>query len=366
VRITLIIAVFYFNLLPCNSQDHSTKNASVIDTSKTKIGVLPSGFYSPETRLGLGGFVYTYFNTSKFNNNKRSNTQSYLFYTMNKQFSFENDYQLWFKNNTYLFSGNIDFSHFPDFFYGVSNNTIEDEKILISFNIIKIHSKNLIKLQKQLYAGIDFQYQKLYKLDTKQKNNTTIDIENYVGGKGYGVSGLGPIVIYDNRDNPLNPTNGSYFESSYQYFGKWMGSQMKFNSFIMDIRKYNTFFNKLIWNGSVYMHFNSGEVPFRMLATIGGARHLRGYYRGRFRDNNMIILQKEIRMPIYKWFGIAAFGGLGSVATTLSNFKSNDIHYSYGLGLRLRINKKENTNIRLDYGLTKDSRGIYIVFAEAF
>ena len=71
-------------------------------------------------------------------------------------------------------------------------------------------------------------------------------------------------------------------------------------------------------------------------------------------------------MPIYNMLGLAVFGGVGSVAKTLSQFKTNEIHYDYGVGLRIRVNKKENTNIRIDYGFTKDSQGLYVVFAEAF
>ena len=186
------------------------------------------------------------------------------------------------------------------------------------------------------------------------------------GGDGYTASGIGPILIYDKRDNPLNPANGSYLETSFQYFDKPIGSPYKFTSFIFDARKYNTLFKKLIWNSNVYFVMNKGEVPYRMLATIGGARFLRGYYRGRFRDNNMIIAQQEFRIPVYKWFGAAVFGGVGSVAKEKKDFKKNEIHYDYGVGLRIKINKKENANLRLDYGITKDSQGLYLVFSEAF
>lgn len=94
---------------------------------------------------------------------------------------------------------------------------------------------------------------------------------------------------------------------------------------------FNKLFKKLIWNGNAYLFFNKCDVPFRMLATIGGARFLRGYYRGRFRDNNMMVLQQEVRMPIYKWLGVAIFGGVGSVANKITDFAKNELHYDYGV-----------------------------------
>ncbi len=342
--------------------------SSPADSLKTlKIGVLPSAFYSPETRLGFGGFIYAYFNTSKSTLiNKKSNAQSYLSYTINKQFSIENDYQIWFKKNKFYLTGGLDYSRFPEFFYGTSNDTKESDRIMISFDVVKLKSKNLVQLQKNFYGGFYYQYEKLYNLDMKLIDRMATMGQLIPGGAGYTASGIGPILIYDKRDNPLNPANGCYVETSLQYFDKLIGSPYKFTSFTFDARKYYTLFKKLIWNGNAYIFINKGEVPYRMLATIGGARFLRGYYRGRFRDNNMIVLQEEFRMPVYKWFGLAVFGGVGSVAKEIKDFKKNEIHYDYGVGLRIKINKKENTNLRLDYGVTKDSQGIYLIFAEAF
>ena len=345
----------------------SLKNVSKKDSTKLKLGVLPSAFYSPETRLGFGGFVYAYFNTSKSSLiNKKSNAQSYFSYTINKQFSIENDYQLWLKSNKFYLTGGMDYSRFPEFFYGESNSSEEHNRIMISFDVIKLKSKNLVQLGDNFYGGFYYQYEKLYNLNMKLKAPMAALCEVIPGGAGYTASGIGPILIYDKRDNPLNPANGNYIETSFQHFDKPIGSPYKFTSFIFDARKYNTLFKKLVWNGNAYFVMNKGEVPYRMLATIGGARFLRGYYRGRFRDKNMIIMQQEFRMPVYKWLGVAVFSGVGSVAKEVKDFRKNEIHYDYGVGLRIKINKKENTNLRLDYGVTKYSKGIYLVFAEAF
>lgn len=363
----LILVIISFKQLFGKTPIDSLHSILKRDSTKFKIGVLPSVFYSPETRLGFGGFIYAYFNTNKSNLiNKKSNTQSYLSYTINKQFSFENDYQIWLKSNRYYLTGGLDYSRFPEFFYGTSNDAKESDRVMISFDVVKFQSKNLVQIKNKIYGGIYFQYQNLFNQDTKLKKSTASMCEIIPGGLGYTASGIGPIFIYDKRDNPLNPANGGYIETSFQYFDKPIGSPYKFTSFIFDARKYNTFFKKLIWNGNAYFFMNKGDVPYRMLATIGGARFLRGYYRGRFRDNNMIVLQQEFRMQVYKWLGFAIFGGVGSVAKKITDFPKNEIHYDYGVGLRIRINKKENTNLRLDYGITKDSQGIYLIFAEAF
>ena len=335
------------------------------DSLRFKMGILPSVFYTPETKLGFGGMFYTYFKLSKGDTiTKKSNSQSYFSYTLNKQFSFENDYQIWLKKNKFYSSGAIDFSRFPQFYYGIGNTTNENDKIMVSFDVIRVQTKNFIRLSNMLYGGILFQYQKVYNQDIELMSSGTC-MEIY-GNKGYEAKGIGPILMIDKRDNPLNPAKGFYIETSYVDYKSIITNTNMFSSFTFDAKKFHTFYSKLISNSNLYLSFNKGNVPYRMLPEIGGARFLRGYYRGRFRDNNMVIIQQEFRMPIYKAFGLAVFGGVGEVANTLPQLQTNEIHYNYGIGLRLRVNKKENTNIRIDYGFTKDSQGLYIVFAEAF
>lgn len=335
------------------------------DTTKMKMGVLPILYYTPETRWGFGALYYNYFNVDKKNIlNKKSNTQSYFSYTLNKQFALENDYQIWLKNNSIFLTGGFDYSRFPQFYYGVGNNTVEDDKKMISFDVINFRAKNLTKIYKNLYGGIYYQFEKLYNQDFSMQAPEMC--ETVEGSNGYKTSGFGPIFIIDKRDNPLNPQKGMYLETYFKHNSSIFGSEYNFNAFMFDIRKYKTLFKKLVWNGNAYLFINQGEVPFRMLSTLGGGRFLRGYYNGRFRDKNMFVLQHELRMPIYKRLGIAAFGGIGSVSKNINDFYKNTIHYNYGVGLRIKINKKENTNLRIDYGLTRDSQGIYVLFAEAF
>jgi outer membrane protein assembly factor BamA len=342
----------------------NTASARVNDSLRFRAGVLPSMFYTPETRLGFGGLIYTNFKFDKYDSSlRKSNSQTYVSYTLNKQLAVENDFQFWLAKNRIYLTGNIDFSRFPELFFGIGNDTKCHDQETISFDLMRIVSKSLLRVKKNLYTGLLFQYQNLYNLDDQLMAGAGKEI---YGDMGYTAFGVGPILILDKRDNPLNPCNGSYLEASYVDYANVIQNKHMFTSLHLDARKYFTFKNRLVWNGNIYFSFNDGEVPFRMLPEIGGARFLRGYYRGRFRDNNMILVQQEFRMPVYKFIGVAAFAGVGSVSKKLPELVTNKIHTSYGLGLRICINKKENTNIRIDYGFGEDSHGLYVVFAEAF
>jgi Omp85 superfamily domain len=332
---------------------------------KFKIGALPSIYYTPETSLGFGGFVYTFFKFNKYDTIcKQSISQSFLSYTLNKQFAFENDFQIWLKQNKFYIAGAVDYSRFPQYYYGMGNSTNESDKFMVSFDVFRIKTKSLMRLYNQVYAGLSFHHENLYNQD-KRFAMRTAAMETY-GTMGFIANGIGGLVMIDKRDNPLNPSHGGYFEASYIDYKNIFSNTHEFVSFVLDAKKYYTFPRKIVWNGNFYLNLNQGDVPYKLLAEIGGPRFLRGYYKGRFRDNNMYILQQELRMPVYKRLGLAVFGGIGAVGKTWSMLKSNAVHYNYGIGLRIKVDKKNNANFRIDYGMTKDSQGLYIVFAEAF
>ena len=72
-------------------------------------------------------------------------------------------------------------------------------------------------------------------------------------------------------------------------------------------------------------------------------------------------------VPVYKWFGVVAFAGIGQVSDK-KDPSFDEFRTSYGAGLRAMINKRENLNIRLDYGRgEKAGNGFfYLGFAESF
>ena len=196
-------------------------------------------------------------------------------------------------------------------------------------------------------------------LDTGQSNAIS-------GNTGYLTSSVGGLIIYDTRNNILNSTKGAYAEIMFSVNNKLTLSHYNFSTLILDFRKYYNLKKRYTLALNSYSNFNNGKVPFRAMPLIGGSRNLRGYYRGRFRDNNLLLFQAEVRIQLFKNFGIAGFAGIAQVADKVSNFNLNAFKYAYGYGLRYKLNKKENINLRLDMGFTNEGHGLYIVFAEAF
>ena len=99
---------------------------------------------------------------------------------------------------------------------------------------------------------------------------------------------------------------------------------------------------------------------------MGGADMMRGYYKGRYADEDMMAYQAEVRQFLFWRLGVVAFASAGQVSSTIKNFGFNQFHSSYGGGIRFLLNEKEKLNIRLDYARGKDGSGIYIILKEAF
>ena len=327
--------------------------------------LFPMAYYMPETGVGIGFVAFSIF---KFNNLdsscRSSNLQLYSSYTQNKQFALESEWRLFTNKEKYVHSGFLDFTKFPEFFFGIGNHTKTEYKELYTFDLVKFQSKNLYQIKNKIFIGIQYDLQRLFNIKlTKLSMMPSMKIE---GIGGYSTSGIGPIFIYDTRNNILNSSKGTYAEIMTSVNNRFTLSQYNYNTLMLDLRKYFTLKNRFTFAFNAYANFNSGKVPFRAMPLIGGSRYLRGYYRGRYRDNNLMLFQSEIRIGLFKNIGIAVFGGIAQVSSGIKNFKTNDFKYAGGFGLRYKINKKENINLRLDMGYTKEGHGLYIVLAEAF
>ncbi|QHV95360.1 hypothetical protein [Spirosoma endbachense] len=72
----------------------------------------------------------------------------------------------------------------------------------------------------------------------------------------------------------------------------------------MDIRRYNLLAPHTVLALPGFANLNVGEVPFKLAATFGWSFLLRGYYNGRYRDNNALAFQAEVRQRLIGRLGV--------------------------------------------------------------
>jgi outer membrane protein assembly factor BamA len=202
--------------------------------------------------------------------------------------------------------------------------------------------------------------------DNSEGNQVPLpDVEGNEGGTDIGF-GVG--ATWDKRNSILTPTENFFLELSTHFYAKALGSSRSFNTIKFDARKYFdlTDDQRNVFAVQTLMNFSIGNTPFYEMGRIGGKSILRGYLYGRFRDNHAIQIQGEFRRNLIGRFGFTVFGALGNVADRFDNFQFNKTKVGGGAGLRFNINRKDTANVRIDWGWTPESNGLYITFGEAF
>jgi hypothetical protein len=364
MKFWLALVILFISLNLYALPDDSIANTHQEANYKPKLKILPNGYYRPETRIALGAFALITFKANRRDTISRwSFIKSTFVATQNKQLALENDWLIFFKKEKFSFYGTLDIMKFPEKFFGLGNNTNKDSSELYDLDRITHNSLVLKQINGFYFAGLNFDTQYLF----GNYPNSQLTRYAYVNGsRGYFVNGLGPTFLFDSRDNGLISHTGWYNEVSVNFHGKATLSQFNFTNIILNSRKFIPVLKKNIWATEVYLNFNQGTLPFRSNPALGGFRFLRGYYTGRFRDKNLIVCQTELRIPIYWRIGAVVFVGMGEVAPDLKSFSMPGMKYTAGGGLRFLLSKKENANVRIDYGFTNEGGGFYMVFGESF
>jgi hypothetical protein len=341
-----------------------------INTLKGKTGkwfFLPIVLYSPEESLILGAGAIHLF---KFKNadslTRQSNIQGSVLYTLAHQFVTEPNYIIFSNKEKYIVKGIAGFSRFPYYYWGVGNHTLDKNKELISYDIIKFDNLIFRKIKKKLYVGVGFRYYNMFKV--KSDLSGILETTKINGYKGSVAAGIDIALLHDARDNVLNSTKGWYLSIINTIHGRAFGGNFNFNKLVIDIRKFISPFprKKQTIAFQTFIQYNSGNSPFNELGLMGGPMIMRGYYLGHYRDNVLTAMQVEYRIKIIGRFGMATFLSTGEVAGTINDFRIQELKAAYGAGLRINVSKKDNVNLRLDYGLGNGAGLIYFAVAESF
>ncbi|MGC4022095.1 MAG: BamA/TamA family outer membrane protein [Cyclobacteriaceae bacterium] len=279
-------------------------------------------------------------------------------------------YTIFTKGEKYLIEGfGEELIGFRDYYFGRGDDASYNNREKIRYDVLGWENRigRRIFKKHKLFVGIETRALQYYNVQREQgKLLDTQHVEGYTGSSSIG---LGPSITWDKRDNVVNASKGFYLDTRFSSYSTSLGGTVSYHRLYVDLRKY---FNvkpskRHILAFEVLGNFVKGDAPFKELAELGGARIMRGFYRGRFRDNYITAFQAEYRMPLNRRFGVVGFAGLGKVYSP-SQVDMTGMHYSYGTGLRVNVNKRENLNLRLDYALgDPDHPGyFYLGFAESF
>ncbi|HVM87146.1 MAG TPA: BamA/TamA family outer membrane protein [Puia sp.] len=296
---------------------------------------------------------------------RTSNIQALALYSLHKQFVVAINGSIYFPGEKYIINQQLSYSYYPDKFWGLGKSSADSSEEDYNYKQYYIYLHPQTSLGNKIYIGLLYEFQRLF--DVKYDSGGLFDRENIYGRFGYHVSGLGASFTYDTRNNAFSPDKGLMLQFYFNHFANYFGSDYNYTNFVIDARKFLRTYDHQVLALQATAFFNAGHVPLRSLALLGGASKMRGYYEGRYRDKNLVVIQTEYRLPLFWRFSAVGFGDIGNVADKLSDMNFQCLKYSYGAGLRFALNASEKLNLRLDYGIgAGKANGFYLQLGEAF
>ena len=287
---------------------------------------------------------------------------------------------VWLPNNTWTIQGDIRFLRYPQYTWGLGSSHSNDDRTLVDYEYIRFNQAALKRIKPYFFAGFGYAIDYHFGIGPDQSNIDLAKFTNYSNGvNGSSVSsGVTFNLLYDTpnsaRNNAINPMPGAYANIVYRINPEFLGSTTASHSLYLDLRKYVSMTtvpnqqNTLAFWGYLWTVFNS-NAPYLDLPSLGWDpynRSGRGFDQNRYRGKSLAYLEAEYRRDI------TANGLLGFVVFTNANSVSGsgnfltDWHPAVGTGARIKFNKVSNTNIGVDYGISKGYSSISINLGEAF
>lgn len=283
---------------------------------------------------------------------------------------------IWLADNTWNIQGDTRFLVYPQYTWGLGSGN-EDQKLLVDYKYIRFYQSALKRIRPYFYAGFGYTldyFVNVRATDPGLQKFTGYNSGTEEGGNSFS-SGISFNLLYDTRNNSINPLPGSYLNMVLRTNPKFLGSQTSWKSLYIDARKYISLNTKphqqntlALWS-YFWTGLNNG-IPYLNLPSIGWDPYNksgRGMDQNRYRGKALFYVESEYRRDITDngLLGFVVFANATSVAEPETNsFKK--IHPAVGAGMRIKFNKGSNTNIAVDYGVSKGFSGFSIGLGEAF
>lgn len=336
------------------------------DDSKTiDMSYLPTAFYTPEKKFGAGLLVIGLYKTQGATKQEQPSSL-----VINSFASSNGSYGVEFENMTFFNQGKhrllfeIELHNESAVYYGqgIDAGNNDANKHEFDEQLYRFSPSFMTRMADNFFIGIGADISHAKADDLKHEpTNTPISSNRLLPSN----TSTGVVISssYDSRDYRLNASKGWLLKLDAGWYHN--NEYSSFSTYNAEIANYidlsGTAPGLIAWQ--VQGRFSDGDVPWNYLPDLGGSSAMRGYIKGRYRDEQMMMAQIEYRLPIYHRFGMVFWGAGGSVAPTISKL-SDELLGSYGTGFR--FNLKDNINLRFDVGVGKNDTNFYLNVNEVF
>ena len=242
--------------------------------------------------------------------------------------------------------------YMPIYYWGIGfpDGKDDDNKTRMRQLRVEFNTNVLFRLVHGLYVGpyVHWEYNKTDSIENPELLN---EQDRHQRNYGFGLT-----LDYDTRDYITGPTRGVYLHVNQVFFPRflWNGD----NAFTRTDIRFSIY--KKAWRGAIIAAdlralFNYGTPSWATMALWGDTYNMRGYYHGRYRDKHMMNATLELRQHLWRWLGMVAWAGGGTVF-----HDSHSMHFLPNVGLGLRWAFRKHVNIRLDYGFGRNGESAFI------
>jgi outer membrane protein assembly factor BamA/autotransporter translocation and assembly factor TamB len=164
--------------------------------------------------------------------------------------------------------------------------------------------------------------------------------------------------LLDRRDDPVNASRGTFSSVSVERAAAWLASDTSYTRFLVQQTAYLKT-GPVVLAGRVMTGRAWGsDIPPDQRFLAGGATTVRGYGEnvlgprneilGSIGGTELLILNQELRFPLYRWFRGVGFLDVGNTFDRTYPFSWAEMKVGYGAGLRL---DSPIGLLRLDFGI---------------
>jgi len=162
------------------------------------------------------------------------------------------------------------------------------------------------------------------------------------------VARLASTVLVDTRNDLVDATRGLFHSSDFEYAPPALGSELRFAKYLLQQRYYRRVGSVVLASAArlgLATAFDQSLIPSERFFA-GGGNSVRGYDedtlgpRDRFGDvvggNALLVLNEEIRFPIYRWVRGVGFFDAGRAFETVGSMTLEGLPSGTGVGLRVQ------------------------------
>ncbi len=350
-----------------------------IDSSKTKglgpfFSIIPAAAYTLATGWTGAITTSTSFYTD-YQKNKYSNITANVYYSQFHQYWMNINSSVYLDKYKIHFFGDWRYYKFPTYTYGLGNHSSLTSALRIDYSYIRFYQYTYHEFFDNFFLGIGYNLDLYWDITTNSDTGKVYSqfIRDVTNSRSI-ASGVSANFLYDTRKNSVNPIGGTYFSVQYRPNFIFLGSDLNWQSMLIDIREYVKF-PASSGNVLAFWSYNNltlvGKPAYLELPTIGWDDYNntgRGYVQGRYTGNNLVYLETEYRFHITDngLLGGVVFANGESILKDI-NSQLHTIIPGYGAGIRIKFNKTSDTNACIDYGFgIGGSHGFFFNLGEVF